>query len=183
MSELFNKLSNIELGENLEKQKIVNDVSELMVTNGYTVEDVDSTRPWGAFLRFKNEEADNFVEDFFPDINPVEARLGGPDAELSPKILIVSPKQRLSWQYHERRAERWAFITDGKYDKSMTDEEQGVVDSQSSESVQFSPLERHRLIGRVATYTLVAEIWQHTDSDNLSSEDDIIRLSDDYSRY
>lgn len=182
MSELFNQLSNIDVGKNLEKQKVVDDVGEIMALNGYTIEDVDSARPWGAFLRFKNSEADNFVKDFFPDINPIEARLGDPDAELSPKILIVSPEQRLSWQYHERRAERWAFITDGRYDKSATDEEQGVVDVESSESVQFSPLERHRLIGRVAAYTLVAEIWQHTDPSDPSSEDDIIRISDDYSR-
>ena len=26
---------------------------------------------------------------------------------MSPKILIVKPKSRLSWQYHDRRAEIW----------------------------------------------------------------------------
>lgn len=182
MSELFNKLSNIDMGADVDKQQLVHDIGETMESNGYTIEDIDSSRPWGAFLRFRNDEADNFVGDFFPNINPVDARLGDPDAELSPKILIVSPEQRLSWQYHERRAERWAFITGGKYDKSATDDEQGPMDIRSGESVQFSPLERHRLIGRVAAYTLVAEIWQHTDSNNPSSEDDIIRLSDDYSR-
>lgn len=182
MSELFNELSSINVNGDVEKQKLLNNISEVMENNNYTIEDVDSGRPWGAFLRFRNEEADNFVGDFFPDINPVEARLGDPDAELSPKILIVSPEQRLSWQYHERRAERWAFITGGKYDKSLTDDEQGPIDIKSGESVQFSPLERHRLIGRVASYTLVAEIWQHADSNNPSNEDDIIRLSDDYSR-
>ena len=182
MSELFKELSNIDVGGNINKEALLGEVSEAMEANGYTIEDVDAGRPWGAFLRFKNDEADSFVEDFFPDINPIEARLGDPDAELSPKILIVSPEQRLSWQYHERRAERWAFITDGKYDKSANDEEQGVIDIHSGESVQFTPLERHRLMGRVAAYTLVAEIWQHTDPSNPSSEDDIIRISDDYKR-
>ena len=182
MSELFNELSSINVNGDVEKQKLLNDISEVMENNNYTIEDVDSGRPWGAFLRFKNDEADRFVESFFPGLNPVDARLGNPNSELSPKLLIVSPEKRLSWQYHERRAERWSFITDGKYDKSITDKEQGPVDIKSGESVQFSPLERHRLIGRVAAYTLVAEIWQHTDTNNPSSEDDIIRLYDDYSR-
>jgi mannose-6-phosphate isomerase len=29
---------------------------------------------------------------------------------------------------------------------------------------------------------LIAEIWQHTDSENPSDEDDIIRVSDDFGR-
>ena len=31
-------------------------------------------------------------------------KIGG---KLSPKILIVKPEARLSWQYHDRRAEIW----------------------------------------------------------------------------
>ena len=96
--------------------------------------------------------------------------------------MVVSPDQRLSWQYHNRRAERWVFLTDGLYNCSLTDQEETVQTVNAGDVVQFTPLQRHRLIGRVAAYTLVAEIWQHTDSNNLSNEADIVRLSDDYSR-
>lgn len=57
-------------------------------------------------MRFEYADGDRFVEEFFPDVDPVQARLGNPDAELSPKILLVTPNQRLSWQVHARRAER-----------------------------------------------------------------------------
>lgn len=52
------------------------------------------------------------------------------------------------------------------------------------EVVQFDAGERHRLGSQPysKTYTLVAEIWQHTDQKHHSDEDDIVRLQDDYSR-
>jgi len=49
--------------------------------------------------------------------------------------------------------------------------------------VQFEKGERHRLAATNDTdYTVVAEIWQHSDKDHLSDEDDIVRLADDYQR-
>ena len=39
--------------------------------------------------------------------------------------------------------------------------------------------ERHRLIG-LHGRALVAEIWQHTDANHPSDEDDIVRVSDDF---
>jgi mannose-6-phosphate isomerase len=41
--------------------------------------------------------------------------------------------------------------------------------------------ERHRLIG-LDSWRIVAEIWQHTDLENPSDEDDIVRLQDDFGR-
>ena len=41
--------------------------------------------------------------------------------------------------------------------------------------------ERHRLIG-LDQYCLVAEIWQHTDKNNPSNEEDIVRVQDDFGR-
>jgi len=41
--------------------------------------------------------------------------------------------------------------------------------------------ERHRLIG-LDDYCVVAEIWQHTDANHPSDEDDIIRVQDDFGR-
>jgi hypothetical protein len=41
--------------------------------------------------------------------------------------------------------------------------------------------ERHRLIG-LDEISVVAEIWQHTDANHPSDEDDIIRVQDDFGR-
>jgi hypothetical protein len=41
--------------------------------------------------------------------------------------------------------------------------------------------ERHRLIGLV-DYAVIAEIWQHTDSNHHSDEDDIVRVEGDFGR-
>ena len=103
-------------------------------------------------------------------------------AELSPKFLIVKPGQRLSWQYHDRRAERWCFLTQGGYRKSMTDDEGDRIEANAGEVVQFQTGERHRLEGRSDGLVLVAEIWQHSQPEAPSDEDDIVRLADDYQR-
>lgn len=150
--------------------------------NGYTIAEVDASRPWGGFLRLDNGDGDTFVGDFFEGLDPVEARLGNEDAELSPKFLVVSPGQRLSWQYHHRRAERWKFLNEGAYVKSLDDEQGETQSAQTGEVVQFGQSERHRLVGALGHYTLVAEIWQHTDTEAPSDESDIIRLADDYKR-
>ena len=41
--------------------------------------------------------------------------------------------------------------------------------------------ERHRIIG-LENYAVVAEIWIHTDKDNPSDENDIVRVQDDFDR-
>lgn len=149
---------------------------------GYTIVEVNDQKPWGAYIRIDSEQADRFVGEFFPGLTPEEARLGIEDAELSPKILIVAPNQRLSWQLHHRRAERWTFLTPGAYYKSETDDPGDVRMASPGEVVQFQQGERHRLAGIPDTYVVVAEIWQHTDRENPSDEDDIVRLADDYQR-
>lgn len=182
MSELLNQLSNIDTSESIGKQQIVKEINDSIKSSHYKMLELDDLRPWGAFFRLDNGDADTFIEEFFPGVKPAEARLGNENSELSPKILLVSPSQRLSWQYHNRRAECWSFLTEGAYKRSMTDNEEELQIAHTGDVVQFVATERHRLVGRVAAYTLVAEIWQHTDSNNSSSEDDIVRLQDDYSR-
>ena len=41
--------------------------------------------------------------------------------------------------------------------------------------------ERHRIIG-MDEYAVVAEMWIHTDKDNPSDENDIVRIQDDFNR-
>lgn len=158
-------------------------VRETLETDlGYHFADVDETKPWGAYYRMADDEADRFLEEFFPGLDPLEARLGQKGLVLSPKILLVYPGQRLSWQYHDRRAERWRFLTPGGYHRSHSDDQGEPVMVSPDTIVQFATGERHRLIAPADTYTLVAEIWQHTDLKHPSEEADIVRLADDYKR-
>jgi mannose-6-phosphate isomerase-like protein (cupin superfamily) len=170
------------LEKNTEKGLIVENMKGLIEAAGYEIVEQNNDKPWGAYFRLSNKQADMFVEEFFPGLTAMEARLGNAEAELSPKFLVVSPEQRLSWQYHHRRAERWAFLTNGAYSRSMTDEPGELNTVRPGHVVQFAQGERHRGVGLPDGYTIVAEIWQHTDSTNLSDEDDIVRLQDDYSR-
>ena len=182
MNRLSNNLEYIENSNKIEKSTIVGNIAKAVTDAGYTVFELNDQKPWGAYIRMTADEADRFVEEFFPGLTPQEARLGVDEAELSPKLLIVAPNQRLSWQYHNRRAERWTFLTDGAYNKSDSDDEGDVIPAKAGTVVQFAKGERHRLVGVDDKYTIVAEIWQHSDASMPSDEDDIIRLADDYKR-
>lgn len=183
MAEFAEQLDIIKNEHEHDKTALIKDIISRAEQAGYTVADIDDSRPWGGFVRFDYRDGDNFVQEFFPEVDPVSARLGNPDAELSPKILLVEPEQRLSWQMHHRRAERWAFLTDGGYYKSMDPEEMGdLVEAKAGDVVQFEAGECHRLVGAKDDITLVAEIWQHTVAGEPSDESDIVRLQDDYKR-
>ena len=145
---------------------------------GFTVVAKDFERPWGAFLVIKEDEAQDFANRFFDEIDVDTLRVEG---KLSPKILIVKPGARLSWQYHHRRAEIWqVFKGEVGIIRSDNDAEGDLVLFKEGEQVRLNQGERHRLIG-LEYYGIVAEIWQHTD-EVPSDEDDIVRVQDDYVR-
>jgi len=102
--------------------------------------------------------------------------------KLSPKILLVKPGSRLSWQYHYRRAETWRVIkgTVGVA-RSHNDTEGKVQSFQTGQTLILQQGERHRLIG-LTDWGVVAEFWQHTDANHPSDEENIVRDQDDYSR-
>src|SRR6056300_1450899 len=145
---------------------------------GFTVADNDFSRPWGGFLVINEDEAQAFANKFFDGIDVETLRVEG---KLSPKILIVKPEARLSWQYHHRRAEIWQ-IYKGEVGiiRSNDDTEVELVKFKEGEQVRLTQGERHRLIG-LENYGIVAEIWQHTDSVP-SDEEDIVRVQDDFKR-
>lgn len=182
MNELSNSLNQLENNANVDKATIVDAVVNAIKDTGYSIVDLNDAKPWGAYIRMDSSQAQRFIADFFPGLTLEEAQLGMKDAELSPKILIVAPNQRLSWQYHDRRAERWAFLTEGGYYKSNSDDQGELTVAQPGTVVQFQKGERHRLVGTDDKYAVVAEIWQHTDTAQPSNEEDIVRLSDDYQR-
>ena len=103
--------------------------------------------------------------------------------KLSPKVLVVAPNKRLSWQYHFRRAEIWRVVSGPvKVAISQTDDETPGEFYQNGDVIVLEKGLRHRLMGAPDNYGVVAEIWQHTDISNPSDEEDIIRLQDDFGR-
>ena len=71
---------------------------------GFIIVSEDLNRPWGGFLVIDEAQSQKFSNHFFKGLDVNTLKIGG---KLSPKILIVKPKARLSWQYHNRRAEIW----------------------------------------------------------------------------
>lgn len=74
------------------------------------------------------------------DVEPL--RIGG---KVSPKILLVKPEARLSWQYHHLRAETWRVV-------------EGPVGIMRS-----APDEQGELVSYEAGHTIVLEKASATD--------------------
>ena len=146
---------------------------------GLRIDGYDLNRPWGGFFVLDENQAQEFASIYFEGLDVAPLRIAG---KLSPKILLVKPEARLSWQYHHRRAETW-HVVEGPVGiaRSATDEEGEVVSYNAGETIVLEKGERHRLIG-LDNWGIVAEFWQHTDPDHPSDEDDIVRVQDDYSR-
>jgi len=139
----------------------------------------DFERPWGGFLVIDETQAQEFSNKFFKGLDVNSLKIGG---KLSPKILIVKPEARLSWQYHNRRAEIWqVYKGSAGIMRSNTDTENEIKVYDEGDQIVLQQGERHRLIG-LDDYCVVAEIWQHTDANHPSDEDDIIRVQDDFGR-
>ena len=96
--------------------------------------------------------------------------------------MIVRPNSKLSWQYHHRRAEIWR-VYKGKVgvSRSMNDIQNPKIILNEKDQITLKQGERHRLIG-LEDYAVISEIWQHTEPDHPSNENDIVRISDDYGR-
>ena len=145
---------------------------------GFNITDEDLQRPWGAFFYVDENQAQDFSNYFFDGLDVNTLKIEG---KLSPKILIVRPNVKLSWQYHNRRAEIWQVYqgTVGVV-QSTTDIETEMKSYGPGNQIKLDQGIRHRLVG-LDNYGVVAEIWQHTDSVP-SDEDDIIRVQDDFGR-
>ena len=156
-------------------KKIENEIIE----KGFQIVSKDFERPWGGFLVIDESQVHDFANTFFDGINVETLKIGG---KLSPKILIVSPNSKLSWQYHNRRAEIWRVFK-GKVgiSRSFDNIEKPVKILNEKDQIKLKKGERHRLIG-LDDFAVVSEIWQHTDPDHPSDENDIVRISDDYGR-
>lgn len=164
---------------NMEQQQIFERITAQLQQEGFVIASTDFNRPWGGFFVIDETQAEQFIATYFPTYKKEELLLGN---KLSPKILVVAPGKRLSWQYHNRRAEIWRVV-EGEVGVVMsdTDIETELNFFEPGEIIVLTKGQRHRLVGHTG-WGVLAEIWQHTDVDNPSNEEDIVRLQDDFGR-
>ena len=156
--------------------KYYTDIREEIESLGFNVIDYDFNRPWGGFLRIDESQSQDFIYNF------ISVENFNIEGKLSPKILIVKPESRLSWQYHCRRKEIWRVYKNSVGVIRSLDNNQNEMEIfKQGDIIKFQTEERHRLVG-LSNFGVVAEIWIHTDLNNPSDEQDIVRLHDDYSR-
>lgn len=167
--------------ESADKETVFKEVKAQLDSLELKIADTDDQRPWGGFFVIAKESESRFIDLFFPEVDKADIYKYG--SELSPKILLVEPNKKLSWQYHNRRAELWkAVIGPVGVMVSETDTPPETHDLlQTGEFVQHDNRIRHRLIG-LDSWGVVAEIWQHTDPTSPSDEADNTRLIDDFGR-
>lgn len=162
-----------------QKPNIFRDTRDTLENQGFKIVTEDQSRPWGGFFVLDEGQAQKFADTYFNGIKVEDLKISG---KLSPKVLIVTPGQRLSWQYHDRRAEIWQVVkgTVGVI-TSPDDTEGGLKEYGPGDRIVLKKGERHRAVG-LQEWGIIAEIWQHTDPSNPSDESDIVRVQDDFGR-
>jgi len=170
---------NLDFSENINKDIVFDTLNKYLADQNIKIDKKDDSRPWGGFFVIDESQSDHFISLYFPHLSRKDLTITG---KLSPKILIVGPQKRLSWQYHHRRAEIWKLIggTAGVV-ISDTDIEKETKHLKIGDIIQLKQGERHRLIG-LDGWGIVAEIWRHTDAASPSDEYDIVRVQDDFGR-
>jgi len=165
--------------EGKNKSDIFLEVSDFLDKEGYLVINRDESRPWGGFFVIDENQLGKFKAQFFADVHLDDEQLS---QKLSPKILLVAPDKRLSWQYHHRRAEIWKLVAgEGGIVRSEDDQEGEETPLEIGQTIRLKQGERHRLIGTNG-WGMVAEIWMHVDPQHPSDEEDIVRVQDDFNR-
>lgn len=161
-----------------DKSSIFNQIKTELSASGFSIIEENLEKPWGAYLVIAPKQIQEFKDLFFQEVD-----LSFEDGlSYSPKILLVAPEEKLSWQYHFRRSELWKLVEgEAAIARAQTDQENPAEDMQIGELITLAQGERHRLIGK-KTWGIVAEIWVHTDPNNPSNEADIVRVQDDYKR-
>lgn len=169
----------LNLEANTSKKELFNQVKNQLESNGFNIVDSDDSRPWGGFYVIDESQSQKFIDHFLNNVPQAKDKSSG---KISPKILIVESGKRLSWQYHHRRAEVWKVIA-GEVGViiSDTDEQSPLQTKSKGNIIILKQGERHRLIG-TNQWGVIAEIWQHTDPNAPSNEDDIVRVQDDFGR-
>ena len=158
---------------------IFENIKNELDVNQFEIVSMDQSRPWGGFFVIAEHQAQAFANYYFEGLDVSSLKISG---QLSPKILVVSSGKRLSWQYHHRRAEIWRVIQGQAGVKRSPNDTEGELEILNvGDTITLQQGERHRLIG-LDDYAVIAEIWQHTDANHPSDEDDIVRVQDDFGR-
>jgi mannose-6-phosphate isomerase-like protein (cupin superfamily) len=170
---------NINLLAQTTKANIFLEITAELEKQNFTIVKQDQSRPWGGFFVLDEAQTAQFAKLYFPHIELTDLQI---TQKLSPKLLVVAPEKRLSWQYHFRRAEIWKVIagTVGVV-TSDTDEEGALQTLSLGAVISLHQGQRHRLVG-LQEWGVLAEIWQHTDIHHPSDESDIVRVQDDFGR-
>ena len=90
------------------------------------------------------------------------------------KIIEVKPNQRLSYQYHKHRAERWVVV-EGTLTVILNDVEHTL---DYGDCIDIPKGDKHRAWNKTENPTKFIE----TQIGTYFGEDDIVRVSDDYNR-
>ena len=162
------------------KDQIASQIRKELESKNLKISGEDFERPWGGFFKIDKKSLESFLSIYFEG---VELPFDKTKFNLSPKILVVEPGKKLSWQSHERRSELWRVVRGpvGIY-TSPTDEQPKEMDVfNDGETVEMELGTRHRLVG-LDDWGIVAEIWIHSFPENPSDEDDIRRIEDDFGR-
>ena len=169
----------LDINADSSKDHVFKAIKEYLLTEGFNILDSDESRPWGGFFVIDETQSKKFIQLF---LNHVKEAQDAPSGKVSPKILIVEKGKRLSWQYHHRRSEVWKVIYgDAGVVISDTNEQTPVQIKSTGDVIVLKKGERHRLIG-LDTWGVIAEIWQHSDANEPSDEEDIVRVQDDFGR-
>ena len=158
---------------------LIKQIEQKLLANNFKIISMDCNRPWGGFFVIAEEQVQDFVNLYFDDLDTSTLKI---DGSISLKILVVAPEKRFSWQYHHRRAEIWRVIQGKVGVKRSDNDTEGELEILNvGDTITLQKGERHRLIG-LNDYAVIAEIWQHTDVNYPSDEDDIVRVQDDFGR-
>lgn len=114
------------------------------------MEDKHDIRPWGGYFVLYD----------------------GPDCKV--KKIVVNPGQKLSYQYHHKRAEIWTVVK-GELTIVLDDDK---VFRKYGESIKIPKGSRHRAWNETDEQVEFIEVQTGT----YFGEDDIIRIEDDYNR-
>ena len=83
---------------------IFEETEQKITEKGLKIVSYDFNKPWGGFFVIEEAQSQKFADIYFEGLDVENLRVSG---KLSPKILLVKPGARLSWQYHFRRVETW----------------------------------------------------------------------------
>jgi mannose-6-phosphate isomerase-like protein (cupin superfamily) len=163
----------------LSLNSIYNSIKEELESKTLTISNLNLNKPWGGFVVIDEHQTRDFAIAYFENMYVSSRKISD---KLSPKILIVAPHKRLSWQFHHRRAEIWRVIKGNVGVITSDNDIEGPLKKLvEGEFITLKQGERHRLVG-LDDWAVIAEIWQHTDPNNPSDEEDIVRVQDDFGR-